>query len=135
MASDYLEGQIRAHQFRTATWAKPTHNFVALWIGDPTDTGSAGAEVSGGSYARQDLPPADANWSAVSATDGITKNLAAITFPAPTANWGTITHAAIFDAVSGGNMIASGALSASRVVNNGDAAPTFPINAIVVTVS
>lgn len=130
--SDYLEGQLRAHIFRTATFTKPTQLHVSLHTADPTDTGG-GAEVTGGSYARVARAPLDANWSAVSATDGITKNVAAITFPAPTANWGVVTHFGIWDASTAGNMLTSGPLGTSKTINNGDAAPSFAADAIVIT--
>src|SRR3972149_4252036 len=89
--SDYLEGQIRAHIFRTASFTKPTVLAVALYTAAPGDAGG-GTEVSGGSYARVQRDPLDANWTAASATDGLTGNAADITFPTPTANWGTVTH-------------------------------------------
>ena len=130
--SDYLEVQLRAHIFRTATFTKPAALHVSLHTADPTDAGT-GTEVTGGSYARVARAPLDANWSAVSATDGITKNVAAITFPAPTANWGVVTHFGIWDASTAGNMICYGALGTSKTINNGDAAPSFAADAIVVT--
>jgi hypothetical protein len=130
--SDYLEGQIRAHIFRTASFTKPTALYIGLFTGAPSDSGG-GTEVTGGSYARVQRDPLDANWTATSSTDGITTNAAAITFAEPTANWGTVSHFAIFDASSGGNMLFHGELSASRIINNGDAAPEFAIGALSIT--
>lgn len=130
--SDYLEGQIRAHIFRTASFTKPTTLAVGLFTAAPNDAGG-GTEVTGGSYARVAVNPADANWTAASATDGVTTNAAAITFPAPTANWGTVTHFGIFDATTTGNLLFHGALSASRTINNGDAAPQFAAGALSIT--
>lgn len=128
--SDYLEGQLRAHIFRTATFSKPTQLNVALYTAAPSDSGG-GTEVTGGSYARVNVPPLDANWSAASATDGNTDNVADITFPAPTANWGSITHFAIFD--QSGNMLVWGALTTPKTVNNGDPAPKFLAGALDIT--
>lgn len=130
--SDYLEVELRKHIFRTGSFTKPTALYVSLHTADPTDTGT-GTEVSGGSYARVQRDPLDANWSGASSTDGVTKNVAAITFPAPTANWGSITHFGIWDASSAGNMICSGALGTPKTVNNGDPAPSFAGDAIVIT--
>ena len=130
--SDYLEGQVRAHIFRTATFTKPTVLAVALYTAAPSDAGG-GTEVTGGSYARASLNPLDANWTAASSTNGLTDNASAITFPAPTANWGVVTHFGIFDATSAGNLLLWGALTASKTINNGDAAPTFPIGSLSVT--
>lgn len=130
--SDYLEVELRKHIFRTGSFTKPSALWVSLHTADPTDAGN-GAEVSGGSYARVQRDPADAAWTAASATDGVTKNAATITFPSPTANWGTVTHFGIWDASSGGNLICYGALGTPKTINNGDAAPAFAADAIVIT--
>jgi hypothetical protein len=130
--SDYLEGQLRAHIFRTASFTKPTGLFVSLHTANPTDAGN-GAEVSGGAYARVSRAPLDANWTAPDATGGVTANAAAITFPAPTANWGVVTHFAIWDASTAGNMLVYGALTTPKTINNGDAAPSFAIGALAIT--
>ena len=124
--SDYLEGQFRGHVFRTATFTKPTVLAVALYTAAPGETGG-GTEVTGGSYARVQRDPLDANWSAASATDGLTDNVTALTFPAPTANWGVVTDMAILDATTAGNFMVFGPLTASKTVNSGDPAPFFPI--------
>jgi hypothetical protein len=130
--SDYLEVQLRAHIFRTASFTKPSGLFVSLHTADPTDAGT-GTEVTGGSYARVARAPLDANWTAASGTDGITTNAAAVTYPAPTANWGTVTHFGIWDASTAGNLICYGPLGTSKTINNGDAAPSFAIGAITIT--
>jgi hypothetical protein len=140
-ASDYLENQIVDHIFRTATFTKPAALYVALFTAAPTDSGG-GTEVTGGSYARVNLAPLNTNWTATqggttgasSGTGGQTSNTTAITFAAPTANWGTVTHYAIFDASVGGNMLIWDALTASRNILNGDPAPSFAIGALVITV-
>jgi hypothetical protein len=130
--SDYLEGQLRAHIFRTASYTKPTVLAVSLHTANPADDAS-GTEVSGGSYARVQRDPLDANWTAASATLGVTDNAAAVTFPAPSANWGVVTHFGIWDATSAGNLICYGALTVSKTINNGDAAPSFAIGALDIT--
>ena len=122
--TDYLEGQIRAHIFRTATFTKPTGLTVHLYTAAPGEAGG-GTEVSGGSYAAVARNPLDANWTAASSTDGSTDNAASITFPAPTANWGLVTHVGIKDQAS--NLLLYGALTVSKTVNNGDPAPSFPV--------
>ena len=130
--SNYLEVELRKHLFRTGSFTKPAALHVGLFTAAPSDAGG-GTEVSGGSYARVARAPSDANWTAPNATGGVTGNAAVIAFAAPTANWGTVTHFAIFDAASAGNLLVWGALTASRVINNGDAAPEFAIGALEVT--
>lgn len=128
--SDFMEADIRKHYFRTGASAKPTGLTVHLYTAAPGETGG-GTEVTGGSYAAQSLNPLDTNWSGASGTDGLTDNLSAITYPAPTANWGVVTHIAIKDQVP--NYLLYGALTQSKTVNNGDAAPSFAIGALDVT--
>jgi hypothetical protein len=47
-------------------------------------------------------------------------NSGAVEWPVATGNWGTITHVAIFDALTSGNMIAYAALSAAKTIETGD---------------
>jgi hypothetical protein len=111
----------------------PATLYVALFTANPTDTGG-GTEVTGGSYARVAVTSSLANWAgtqaaastvASSGTSGTTSNNGTITYPAPTANWGTVTGVGIFDATTAGNLLIYSALTTSKTVNNGDAAPSF----------
>jgi hypothetical protein len=122
--TDYLEGEIIKHIFRTGSFTKPSVLAVALFTSAPNDAGG-GTEVSGNGYARATLNPADANWAAPATGDGTTSNVTTITFPNPTATWGTITHFAICDAASAGNRLFHGALQTSKVVNQDDVV-SFP---------
>jgi hypothetical protein len=120
----------------------PTNTYVALLTAAPSDTGG-GTEVTGGSYARVTVASSLANWAgtqaaastaASSGSSGTTSNNNAITFPAPTANWGVVTHMAVYDAASGGNLIFYSALTVSKTINNGDAAPSFAAAALTFTI-
>lgn len=127
--STFLRNELRKHIFRTGSMTKPAALYISIHAGDPGRTGAN--EVAGGSYARVQRDPADANWSASS--DGLTDNVAAITFPAPTGWTGaplSITHAGAWDAASGGNFIGRAILSTPKTVNNGDPAPSFAIGAL-----
>lgn len=130
--SDYLEVELRKHIFRTGSFTKPSALYVSLHTADPTDAAS-GAEVSGGSYARVQRDPLDANWTGASSTTGLTDNAAPITFPSPTANWGVVTHFGIWDASTSGNLLVYGALTTPKTINNGDAAPSFATGDLDVT--
>lgn len=138
--SDYLENKIIDWLFRGQTYTPPATLYVGLLTAAPSDAGG-GTEVSGGSYARVGVAGSLANWAgtqsagstdASSGTSGTTSNNGAITFPAPTANWGTVTHFGIYDAVSGGNLLYWSALTTSKTINNGDAAPSFAAGALTV---
>lgn len=133
-ASDFLEGEILKHLLRTGSWTKPTVIAVALFTAAPGETGG-GTEVTGGSYARVQVNPLDANWAAPAGGNGLSDNVSAIVFPAPSANWGSVTHMALMDAASGGNLLVYAALSQAKTVNNGDPAPQFNAGALDVTVA
>lgn len=146
--SDYLENKLIDWLLRgqaigitgasAGAGSGPTTVYVGLLTAAPSDSGG-GTEVSGGSYARVAVTSSLANWAgtqsagsttASSGTGGTTSNNNAITFPAPTANWGVVTHMGIYDAASGGNLLVYAALTASKTVNNGDAAPSFAAAAL-----
>jgi hypothetical protein len=115
--SDYLEEKILDHILGKAArnYTSPANLFVALSTANPTDTGGALAEPSGNGYARQAV-----SFNAAGA-DGATENTAQLTFgPCTTTSWGTITHFAIFDASSAGNMLYYGALTASKTIDVSD---------------
>ena len=131
--SDYLEGQLIAHIFRTGSFTKPTVLAVGLFTAAPTDAGG-GTEVTGGSYARATLNPLDANWAAPSAGNGVTSNSSAITFATPSASWGVVTHFGIFDAASAGNLLFWGALTASQTISSGNTV-SFPAGSLTITLA
>ncbi len=109
-------------------WTTGSH-FVALLTAAPTDTGG-GTEVTGGAYARAAVSRAAGTWAAPAGTPRATSNVAAVTFPSPTANWGTVTHFALYDATTAGNLLGWAPLGTSRNILNGDSAPSFAAGAL-----
>jgi hypothetical protein len=110
--SNFLENALINATLRNTAYVSPTTVYVALYTTDPTDDGS-GTEVSGGSYAR------------IAATFGAPSNgsssiTADVTFSQATANWGVVTHFGIHDALTGGNLLYHGQLTASKNVETGD---------------
>jgi hypothetical protein len=150
--SDFLENKLIDWFFRAqaigvtgataAAGTGPANLYVALFTANPSDTGG-GTEVSGGSYARVTVASSLANWAgtqsagsttASSGTGGTTSNNNAITFPTPSANWGSITGVGIYDATTAGNLLFWGALGTAKTVNNGDPAPSFAAAALTVQI-
>jgi len=111
-ASDYTENLSLTWLLTANAATRPTTWYVSLHTTATTDAGG-GTEVTGGSYARQ------------AATFTVTNDTAAtsanILFPTATADWGTITHVAIWDSLSSGNMLFHGAASSSKLIQTGDA--------------
>ncbi len=98
--SDYLEQALLDHIFSlSAGYSQPAALYGALHTGDPGETGAAN-EVSGGSYARVSIGVGATNWTR---TASEVANDNQITFPTPSADWGTISHCSLWDALSGGN--------------------------------
>lgn len=122
--SDYYENKIIDHMFRAQAFTPPATIYVALFTVAPSDSGG-GTEVSGGGYTRKSV-----TFSA--ASGGSTSNSADIDFGVATADWGTIVAVGLFDASTGGNLLAYGNLTQSKTVNNGDG---FKILATKLTLS
>ncbi|MFQ5441451.1 MAG: hypothetical protein ACE5EB_01865 [Thermodesulfobacteriota bacterium] len=125
--ADYLENKILDHIVGKTAYTMPTV-YVGLSTADPLDDASGLAEPVGNAYAR--VATAGTDWNAAAA--GSIDNANVITFPQATGSWGTVTHFALFDALTAGNMIASGALTASKAIGNGDTAD-FAANQLTIT--
>jgi len=110
--SDYLEAKLLDHCFRNVVYTPPATVYLALYTVAPTDA-AGGTQVSGGSYARQPI-----SFSAAVSGIGKVSNSASLTFTNLPA--GTIVAAGIFDALTVGNLMLWGTLSASRTVALGD---------------
>lgn len=109
--SNFLETEILDHVFGGNAYTAPTTLYLALFTAAPSDAGG-GTEVSGGDYARQTI--------AFTVTGDTASNSAAVEFPTATASYGTVTHAAIFDAATAGNILDWGALTVSKAIDSGD---------------
>jgi hypothetical protein len=109
--SNYLETKILDHVFGGTAYTAPTNMYLGLYTAAPSDAGG-GTEVSGGSYARVEVT--------FTTSGDTTSNTAALEFATATADWGTITHVGVFDASSGGNLMAYAALSASKAIETND---------------
>lgn len=126
--SDTFENRVLNWVFTASAVTRPTTWYVALFTAAPGETGG-GTEVSTTStgYARQAI--------SFTVTGDTATNSAVIEFPAATASWGTVTSAAIFDASTGGNLIAyASALTASRTINTGDVF-RFPASSVTVVLN
>ena len=101
-ANGFLDRMFRNQAFTVSA------NYFALCTAAPSDssTGSTITEPSGNNYARRvvnNSGGASPNWGTVS---GGSVTSAAATFATPSGSWGTITHAALLDASTTGNLLA-----------------------------
>lgn len=119
------KGRVLDHLFGKATWTPPTSFWVALSTSEPLDNGTNVSEP-GSNYARQETTASWWNTAVVNDQTTIT-NALEIAFPFASGGWGLVTHVALFDASTGGEMIASGPLVAPvNILNNYEL--KFPIN-------
>jgi hypothetical protein len=109
--SNTYETNVLTWTFTTSSVTRPTAWYLGLFTTAPGEAGG-GTEVSGGSYAREAVT--------FSVSGDTATNTAALEFAVATADWGTITHVAVFDASSGGNQIAYAALTTSKTIATGD---------------
>lgn len=110
--SDYLENEILDHILGTGAYTMPTTVYVGLSTGSFNDDNS-GTELSGSNYARESI-------SFGAASSGTASNDAAVEFNAATGSWGTVSHFGIFDALTSGNLLIHGALTAGKLIETGD---------------
>ena len=107
---------------------------VGLFTADPTESGSLANEVAdSNNYSR--VTTAGSDWNAATLADpSVIDNANAINFATPSGSWGTVTHFAIIDSAThgAGNVILSGALTASRSIQSGDTV-SFPAGDLDVT--
>lgn len=130
-ASNYLENKLLDHTLRNTAFTQPSSLYVGLFTNTSgnaatnLEAGTITDEVSGGNYARK-----PATFSA--ASSGTAATSATITFNQASASWGTITHIALMDALTGGNVLFWGAVVTPKEITTGD---TFQINSGNLTVS
>jgi len=112
--SDYAANSILDHLLMNSPYSQPGTLYVALCKADPTDsgTGSTLEEPTTGGYSRKAATFSVASLRASANATGIIFNTASAT-------WGTLTHFAVTDHLTTGNVIAYGALERFRVVGTG----------------
>ncbi len=111
-ASNYLKSKLVDHSLGTAQYTMPVTVYLAAYVGDP---GGAGTEVStvDTGYVRKAI-------AFNGAVDGVALSDGEVSFPVATANWGTISHLAIFDANSSGNMLWYGPMTSAKTIETDD---------------
>ena len=112
--SNYLANAILGWVSGSAMPSEPSDVYVALFDGDPTATGSGGTEVT------TDIRPAGrvaVSWGSVSGRE--IANNADVDFGVADSA-ADVTHAAIFDAASAGNMLMYSPVDNVRNILQGD---------------
>lgn len=130
--SNYLEDKVLNWALKgTAMGTAPVTAYVALFNGDPLDTGAGGTEVTTTIRVAGRVAGTFGTITVNAGADTIT-NTALIDFGAA-AGGATFTHFAIFDAASAGNMLYSNALTGGSQTVSAGTNVSFAIGALVVS--
>jgi hypothetical protein len=105
------ETLVLSFMFTTGTATRPTEWHLGLFTAAPGEAGG-GTEITGNAYARKAI--------AFTASLNLATNSGNVEFDAATGSWGTVTHVAVFDAATSGNMLAYAELNGSKVIGSGD---------------
>lgn len=109
--STYFAQQIINEKFVNG----PT-KYLALFVSDPTDDNVTANEISAPWYGRKAI----SGWSAPVGNGTKTHNSNQLTYNAVTGAAVSVTHWAIYDALTNGNEIVSGAWPSTKVLNVDD---------------
>lgn len=132
-ASNYLENKVLDHVLGGTQFTQPANLYLALF---DNDSGNAATNLEAGTLT-DEVSTSSTGYGrkAVSfsaASSGSASTSATVTFDAATANWGTITHVAVMDASTAGNVLFWGAVTTSKTIESGD---TFQVSSGNLTVS
>ena len=130
-ASNYLENKVLDHVLKNTAYSQPSSLYLGLFNNTSTnaaanlEAGTLTDEVSGGSYARKTVAFA-------ASSSGTAATSATVTFDAATASWGSVTHVAVLDASTSGNVLFWGAVTTAKTIDSGD---TFQVTSGNLTIS
>jgi len=126
-ASNYLENKLLDHALGTTAYTKPTEVYLALFN---NTSGNAATNLEAGTLTDETSDSGTAYdrkaATFTGASSGVAPTAATVQWSTATADWGTITHVAVMDAATGGNVLFWGQLTASKIVSTGD---TFQVSA------
>lgn len=109
--SRYAQRKLLDHVMKVSAYTPPTNIYVALFNAGPT-------ECAGTGYAREVCNAWDA---ATDADPAVCDNTGIIDFGTGNADWGTLTHFALYDDPTAGNLLWDiTALTANKTINTGD---------------
>ena len=130
-ASNYLENEVLDHVLGNGVYTPATTLYLGLFTNASSaaaanlEAGTLTDEVGGGAYVRKAI-------TFDAASGGSSASAATVTFDAATANWGTITHVAVLDASSAGQVLFWGSVTTAKTIETGD---TFQVSAGNLTIS
>lgn len=131
----YLKNAILEDLFRNTQYVVPNVMYIALSKTQPNDNGGNCTEPNTASYKRLEVGSNVVNWS--EASEGSLSNAVDLRFVEAEESWTTaaapISHWAIFDAETNGNMLFYGALTRTQEIPRGSILE-IPENGLVTTI-
>jgi len=112
--TDYLEQKVLEHVFRNTAYTAPTTLYLDLLSVAPTDSTSGTELASLYGYARQATA-----FDAYSSNKQVA-NTSDETFTASGGAWNTVVAFGVYDASTGGNLLAYGSITPSAQVSDGE---------------
>jgi hypothetical protein len=122
--SDYLANQQLNAALRGVSFTPASTHYIGLFTTTPTASGG-GVEVATGAYQRKAV-------TFGAPVSRQSSNTGSVNFDVPTLDWGKLMGAALFDALTGGNLLYFGDLVTPRDVFAGDPV-FFPVGYFVIT--
>jgi hypothetical protein len=114
--------------------APPATLYFGLSTTAPAKDSTGVTEPSANGYARVAMTNNATNFPTATTSAGVTtkQNGTVITFPQASGSWGTPGYWVVYDAASGGTLVAYGNITTPKAVGSGDT-PSFSANGIQVT--
>lgn len=133
--TNYLEHATLDFMFGATAFTPSGTLYVGLSTTTPGEDASSFTEPSSASgYSRASIPNVKAStsgWSSAAqlSTSGEIHNQGIVSFGTASGNWGTITHAGVWNSLTGGNLLTVNALTVQKSPTSGDVI-SFPSGAI-----
>lgn len=129
--SDHMEQQLINCTLRGGTYTGSVV-YVALHESDPTDAALTNTEVTDSGYNRQQAHTASPSDGFTSPVNGTTTNTKIIQYPAIIDQTIVVTHWALWDSSTGGNLILHEAMTNPKTLDATDVM-SFPVGSISIT--
>lgn len=131
----YLELHDLDYLFGATAFTSPATLYLGISTSTTTAAGGGITEPVAMAYARITFTNNKTSWAVASGSaPGIVTNAIVFTFAQATGNWGIITDFFISDAITAGNILVYGTLTAPKTIATGDTA-RFAIGDFVVNLT
>lgn len=136
--TNYLASNVLDQLFGAVVYTPSGTLYVGLSDSTPNEDGTNFTEpASASGYARVSVTNNKTNWSTATVADPSTVvNKTAVTFGEASGAWGSgnITYFGVFDSLTGGNLLAAGALTVPKTITTNDTA-SFASGSITLTLT